>query len=51
MKNKLIYIISVIVLFVTISIDSSDKKKINIVPNPYFPDNNGATLIYKSSFW
>lgn len=50
MKNKLIYIISVIVLFVTISIDSSDKKKTTIAPNPYFPVNNGVTLIYKSSF-
>jgi hypothetical protein len=50
MKTKTIYVIFVILLFAIISIYSSDKKKTTIVPNPYFPVNNGVTLIYKSSF-
>ncbi len=50
MKNKSIYIISVILLFATISIDSSDKKKPTIDSNTYFPVNNGKTLVYESSF-
>jgi len=50
MKNKYIYIISVIILFATISIDSSDKKKPTIVSNTYLPVNNGKTLVYESSF-
>lgn len=50
MKTKTLYIISVILLFATISSYSSDKKKTKIISNPYFPVNDGVTLIYKSSF-
>ena len=50
MKSKSIYIIFTIVLLVTFSIDSSDKKKLAIISNTYFPVNNGKTLVYESSF-
>lgn len=50
MKTKTLYVISVILLFATISSYSSDKKKTKIISNPYFPVNDGVTLIYKSSF-
>jgi hypothetical protein len=50
MKSKSIYIIFTIVLLVTFSIDSSDKKKLTIISNTYFPVNNGKTLVYESSF-
>ena len=50
MKSKSIYIIFILVLLVTFSIDSSDKKKLTIISNSYFPVNNGKTLVYESSF-
>ena len=50
MKSKSIYIIFTIVLLVTFSIDSSDKKNLTIISNTYFPVNNGKTLVYASSF-
>ena len=50
MKSKSLYIIFTIVLLVTFSIDSSDKKKLTIISNTYFPVNNGKTLVYESSF-
>jgi hypothetical protein len=50
MKKKSVYIICVVIIFATIIIVSSEKKKTNMVPNLYFPVNNGVTLIYQSSF-
>ena len=50
MKSKSIYIIFTIVLLVTFSIDSSDKKNLTVISNTYFPVNNGKTLVYESSF-
>lgn len=45
------FLITVLIFFFTASIlSASDKKKITVVSNPYFPVNNGVTLIYKSSF-
>ena len=46
MDNKFIYIISLLLFFLTVNIDSSDKKK----SNSYFPVNNGKILVYESSF-
>ncbi len=50
MKSKSIYIISFLLFILTISINSSDKNKIKIFSNAYFPANNGKILIYESSF-
>lgn len=46
MENKFIYIISLFLFFLTVNIESSDKKK----SNSYFPVNNGKILFYESSF-
>jgi hypothetical protein len=50
MKNNSIYIIPLILLFVTLSEVVSAKDKPVSNSNSYFPVNNGITLIYKSSF-
>ncbi|MDQ7817931.1 MAG: hypothetical protein RDU14_12970 [Melioribacteraceae bacterium] len=50
MKNKSLNIIPLILLFTTLSYPLSVKEKTVIKSSPYFPVNNGITLVYKSSF-
>jgi hypothetical protein len=50
MKYKLFLITIWISVSIALSLSASDRKKITVVSNPYFPVNNGVTLIYKSSF-
>ena len=50
MKDNYAYIISLLLLFVTLNEVASAKDKTAANSNSYFPVNNGITLIYKSSF-
>ena len=50
MKNNFIYIIPLILLFTSSAYTQSDKEKIELISNSYFPVNNGMKLVYESSF-
>jgi hypothetical protein len=50
MKYNFFLITILIFVFVAFNLSASDRKKITVVSNPYFPVNNGVILIYKSSF-
>lgn len=50
MRNKSIFIITLIILFAAFGITSSTKEKTVINSHSYFPINKNITLIYKSSF-
>ena len=50
MKSNFIYIIPLILLFTSLDNAQSDKEKIVLNSNSYFPVNNGITLVYESSF-
>lgn len=50
MKYSLFLITILIFVFAAFNLSASVRKKITVVSNPYFPVNNGVTLIYKSSF-
>ena len=50
MKNNFIYIIQLILLFTSLGNAQSDKEKIELISNSYFPVNSGITLVYESSF-
>ncbi len=50
MKNNFAYIIPLILLSASLGYAQSDKEKIDLIANSYFPVNNGATLVYESSF-
>lgn len=50
MKSNFIYIIPLILFFNSFGIPQSDKEKIVLNSDSYFPVNNGITLVYESSF-
>ena len=50
MKSNFIYIIPLIFLYTSFDNAQSDKEKIVLNSNSYFPVNNGITLVYESSF-
>jgi hypothetical protein len=50
MKTNFIYITQIIFLFTSLNFAQSDKEKIVISSNSYFPVNNGIKLVYESSF-
>jgi len=50
MKRKSLYLTILLLLLLTISIESSDRKKITKNSSSYFPINDGKTLVYESSF-
>lgn len=50
MKNKFINFIPLILLFASSGFTQSDKEKIDVISNSYFPVNNGMKLVYESSF-
>ncbi|UCH66112.1 MAG: hypothetical protein JSW63_02985 [Ignavibacterium sp.] len=50
MKRSFICHILLIFFVITIKDASSDKNKVAITSNSYFPTNNSKTLIYKSTF-
>lgn len=50
MKYSLFLITILIFVFTAFNLSASDRKKITVVSNPYFPVNNRVTLIYKSLF-
>ena len=50
MKTNFIYITQIILSFTLLNFAQSDKEKIVISSNSYFPVNKGITLVYESSF-
>jgi hypothetical protein len=50
MKNNLKNISLLILLFTALGYSQSDKEKINLSSNSYFPVNDEITLVYESSF-
>ena len=50
MKSNFIYIAQIIFLFTSLNFAQSDKEKIVISSNSYFPINDGIKLVYESSF-
>ena len=50
MKNYFVYIIPLILLSASFGYTQSDKEKIELISNSYFPVNNGMKLVYESSF-
>lgn len=50
MKHNRLLIIIYFLFLIVFSLAALDRKKNTAVSNPYFPVNNGVTLIYKSSF-
>jgi hypothetical protein len=50
MKNKIIYILLLILVVAALNSAFSHKNEANINPTSYFPVNNNLILVYKSSF-
>jgi hypothetical protein len=50
MKYNFFLITILIFVFAAFNLSASDRKKVTVVSNSYFPVNNGVILIYKSSF-